>query len=766
MLKLINISKTYKIGNYSQKILNNISITFRKNEFVMILGESGSGKTTLLNIIGGLDKYDDGNIIINNKSTKKFKNKSWNSYRNNCVGFIFQNYNLINHISVLANVELALTLSGIRKKERKKRSIKVLEKVGLKDHIYKKPNQLSGGQMQRVAIARALVNNPSIILADEPTGALDSDTSLEIMDLIKEISKDKLVIMVTHNSELAKKYATRIIDLKDGKIIKDTNKMNFTEEVTDQLIIKKTSMNFWEALKLSFNNIKTKKGRTLLTSFASSIGIVGITLVLGISNGFNQQIDNFENNTLSALPLMITKEAIDLNQSNITNLDKILVKEEENLKKYPSNQEIYSYDTLEKLNIHYNKLTTEYLNYINNLDNKYYSGITIGKTPNMILLTKNNSEYKQIDLTEKMFPLPNNKFDKNNFVNTFFDVIEGRLPENKNELLLIVDNKNRIDSEILTKLGFNNKKKITFSDILNKEIKLVFNNDYYTKSKNTFVPKTNIEDLYNCSNNLTLKITGIIRSKRDKESIVGSDMGISYNEELIDYIISMNKDSQIIKEQKEKDYNTLTGVKFINSTEKENLLNYLGNDGNPSYIYIYPRSFEDKEYITTYLDKYNIDKSLDDKILYLDQAKIIVNLSSSIMNGITFILIAFSAVSLIVSSIMIGIITYISVLERTKEIGILKSLGASNKDILRVFKAEVFIIGLASGLLGLLIAYLLKIPLNKIIESFINMSDIVKFNINHMFILLIISTVLTLIGGLIPSIIASKKNIVDTLRKE
>ena len=763
MLKLINISKTYKNGCFINKVLDNINIKFKKNEFVAILGESGSGKTTLLNIIGGLDKYDYGDLIINNQSTKKFKSKMWDSYRNNCIGFIFQNYNLINHISVLKNVELSLTLSGICKKERRKRSINALEIVGLSKHLDKKPNQLSGGQMQRVAIARAIVNNPDILLCDEPTGALDSDTSIEIMELIKKISKNKLVIMVTHNEELARKYATRIINIKDGRIIKDKSKIETDSEFDNNFVICKTSMNFLEALKLSFNNIKTKKGRTFLTSFASSIGIIGIALILSLSNGFNIQIETFENNTLSTLPIIISKEAIDLNQDTLTNVEELVTGDDEILENYPKDNKIHSYSVSEQLNIHYNKIDNKFINYIDKLDKKYYSGITIGKTPNMLMLVKNNNEYKEIDLSNNFFPLPRSDGDKNNFINNLFDVIYGRLPNNKNEILLIVDSKNRIDKDILNKLGFNNQD-ITFKDICNKEIKLVFNDDYYKLQNNIFVPNSNLESVYNNPSNLTLKIVGIIRGKPDKKMVVGNDMGISYTEELSNYVINMNKNSEIVKMQKNVNYNVLTGIFYKNNYDKELTLNYLGNDSVPSYIYIYPSDFESKQYITNYLDKYNENKTLEDKIIYIDQGQLIVNLSSSIMTGITIILVAFSSVSLLVSSIMIGIITYISVLERTKEIGILKSLGARKKDITRVFTAEVFIIGLISGILGLLIAKLLSFPLNIIIESFTNLSNVCKFNISHMIILLIISVSLTLIGGIIPSIIASRKNPVDALR--
>lgn len=761
MLKLKNISKSYKTGEFNQKALNKVNIEFRKSEFVSILGASGSGKTTLLNIIGGLDRYDSGDLIINNKSTKNFKNKNWDSYRNNCVGFIFQNYNLISHISILDNVEMSMTLSGVGRKKRRKKAKEILKKVGLIEHIHKKPNQLSGGQMQRVAIARALVNDPDIILADEPTGALDSKTSIQIMELIKEIAKDKLVIMVTHNPELAKDYSTRIIELKDGKLISDSNPIEETETDKDSFIIKKTSMSFIQALKLSFNNIKTKKGRTLLTAFASSIGIIGIALILALSNGFDLQIDKFEQNTLSSLPIVISETAMNLDPES---LEKMMT-EEEKLEKYSDKEIIYPFNVEEQINLHMNKIDENYVNYVEKIDNDLITGITYGKITRLNTLIKNDGVIENIDLSNEFFMLPTSK--DNTFINTYYDLIYGSLPENKEDIILIVDSKNRIKSSLLELLGYDKNEEVSFKDIVNKEIKVAMNNDYYKNYGDFFMINTDLNQIYNSDNTLTLKISGIIRGKEDKETLVGSDSGLSYTNELIDYVSEKNKNSDIVKEQLNKNYNVLTGEEFKEgTTDKENILKVLGYDTVPSYIYLFPKDFDSKNEIIDYLDDYNKNLKDEDKIIYLDQASIITSLSGSIMDAITIVLIAFSAISLIVSSIMIGIITYISVLERTKEIGILRSLGARGKDISRVFTAEVFIIGLTSGLIGLLIARLLCFPANAVIESLTDLPNVSKLSIYHSIVLLIVSIILTLIGGYIPAKMASKKDPVKALRTE
>ena len=762
MLELKNIKKSYKTGEFVQHALKGINLEFRKNEFVAVLGPSGSGKTTLLNIVGGLDRYDSGDLIINGKSTKKFKQKDWDSYRNNCIGFIFQSYNLISHISVLQNVEMGMTLSGLSAKKRHKKALEVLKKVGLKEHAHKKPNQLSGGQMQRVAIARALANNPEIILADEPTGALDSKTSVQIMELIKEIAKDKLVIMVTHNPELANDYANRIVEFKDGELISDSNPVDNTKE-KDNYKIKKTSMNYLTALKLSFNNIKTKKGRTLITAFASSIGIIGIALILSLSNGFKLQIDKFEKDTLSQAPIVISKQSMDMN--SMPNL-----KEKDDLEEYTSEQVIHPEKTIENI-VHNNKITKEYVNSIKSLDSNLIGGISYQRATNLNLLTKIDGKIKQIDTSGITFPMPSTLDNQEATVmKDNYDVIYGNFTTNKEDLTLLVDSKNRVSETILKALGYN-KENINFDEIVGKEFKLVLNDDYYKKLGEFYTINTDLEKLYNNENTITLKISSIIRGKEGSDFAKLSGSGLMYNNSLVDYVIEKNSKSEIVSTQLEKNYNVLTTELFDKDTTEgkdayEMMLSYLGADTTPVAIQIYPKDFDSKDEVLKVLDQYNEGKSEEDKIVYMDQAKLITTMSGNIMDAITIVLIAFSAISLIVSSIMIGIITYISVLERTKEIGILRALGARKKDITRVFNAETFIIGLTSGTLGLIIAKLLTFPANHIIESLTKLKNVAKLNPVHAITLLVISILLTVIGGLIPSKVAAKKDPVEALRSE
>lgn len=761
MLQLKKIKKSYKTGEFIQHALKGIDLEFRKNEFVAILGPSGSGKTTLLNIIGGLDRYDSGDLIINGKSTKKFKQKDWDAYRNNSIGFIFQSYNLISHISVIENVEMGMTLSGMNAKKRHKKALELLKKVGLKDHAHKKPNQLSGGQMQRVAIARALANDPDIILADEPTGALDTKTSTQIMELITEIAKDKLVIMVTHNPELANVYANRIVEFRDGELIDDSNPLeNDKEENTYN--IKKTAMNYLTALKLSFNNIKTKKGRTLITSFASSIGIIGIALILSLSNGFKLQIDKFEKDTLSQAPILISKQSMDIGQ--ITNMT-----EKDELEEYPKEEVVHPQKTVETM-LHTNTITKEYMEKIKNIDSNNIGGIAYQRATNLNLLTKIDNKVKQINSTT-VLPLPSTlENEEAQVMKDNFEVICGKLSQNKEDLVLLVDSKNRVSESILKEIGYK-EENINFKDIVGKEFKLILNNDYYKKIGELYTINTDLEKLYENNNAIILKISAIIRGKEGSDFAKLSGSGLMYNNSLTEYVIEKNKESEIVKTQKEKNYNILTTELFDLETKegkdaKEMMLGYLGADTTPVMIQIYPKDFNSKDEILKVLDEYNEGKSDDDKIIYMDQAKLITTMSGSIMDAITIVLIAFSAISLVVSSIMIGIITYISVLERTKEIGILRALGARKKDITRVFNAETFIIGLTSGILGLIIAKLLTFPANSIIEKLTDLPNVAKLNPKHAITLLIISILLTVIGGFIPAKVAAKKDPVEALRSE
>lgn len=773
MLEIKHIKKSYKTGDFVQKALNDVSIQFRQNEFVAILGPSGSGKTTLLNVLGGLDHYDSGDLIINGKSTKNFKAADWDAYRNNSVGFIFQSYNLIGHISIQDNVEMALTLSNVKKKERRKRAREALKSVGLLEHAHKRPNQLSGGQMQRVAIARSLVNNPDIILADEPTGALDSNTSKQIMDLIQKIASDKLVIMVTHNQDLAYQYATRVIEVKDGKVVSDSNPLTKEEQEEEQYKLKKTKMSFMEALYLSFNNIMTKKGRTLITAFASSIGIIGIALILSLSNGFDLQIDKFERGILSAMPIMISKQSMDLDEESLVQLTG------EEQEKYPDKQTVIPKDNALESLVHQNKINDGYIDYIENISSDLVYGVSYTKMTALNVLTEHDGKVSVADTQDISFSALPKSLDENTpnaAMEAYYDILAGTLPQKKEDIVLIVDASNRVNTEILQLLGFDTMDEIPFDEIIGKTIKVALNDDFYVKMGDYFVRNPDLQSVYD--NSITLTVSGILRMKEDFPSYVSS-ASLCYTDELLDEVIAANNESEIVKAQQASDVNVLTGMPFSNSTSnpsssssagmtmtKDTVLGYLGADQTPYMIYLFPKDFESKDELLEYLDAYNDDKEDDDKVIYMDQAELISSMSSSIMSAVTIVLIAFSSISLIVSSIMIGIITYISVLERTKEIGILRALGARKKDISRVFNAETFIIGITSGLIGIGIALILTIPANQIIYNLTELENVAILNPLHALILILVSMTLTMIGGFIPARIAAKKDPVEALRTE
>ena len=773
MLEIKHIKKSYKTGDFVQKALNDVSIQFRQNEFVAILGPSGSGKTTLLNVLGGLDHYDSGDLIINGKSTKNFKAADWDAYRNNSVGFIFQSYNLIGHISIQDNVEMALALSNVKKKERRKRAREVLKSVGLLEHAHKRPNQLSGGQMQRVAIARSLVNNPDIILADEPTGALDSNTSKQIMDLIQKIASDKLVIMVTHNQDLAYQYATRVIEVKDGKVVSDSNPLTKEEQEEEQYKLKKTKMSFMEALYLSFNNIMTKKGRTLITAFASSIGIIGIALILSLSNGFDLQIDKFERGILSAMPIMISKQSMDLDEESLVQLTG------EEQEKYPDKQTVIPKDNALESLVHQNKINDDYIDYIENIPSDLVYGVSYTKMTALNVLTEHDGEVSVADTQDISFSALPKSLDENTpnaAMEAYYDILAGTLPQKKEDIVLIVDASNRVNTEILQLLGFDTMDEIPFDEIIGKTIKVALNDDFYVKMGDYFVRNPDLQSVYD--NSITLTVSGILRMKEDFPSYVSS-ASLCYTDELLDEVIAANNESEIVKAQQASDVNVLTGMPFSDSTDntvssssagmtitKDTVLGYLGADQTPYMIYLFPKDFERKDELLKYLDAYNDDKEDDDKVIYMDQAELISSMSSSIMSAVTIVLIAFSSISLIVSSIMIGIITYISVLERTKEIGILRALGARKKDISRVFNAETFIIGITSGLIGIGIALILTIPANQIIYNLTELENVAILNPLHALILILVSMTLTMIGGFIPARIAAKKDPVEALRTE
>ena len=773
MLRLNNIIKHYKVGNTRVEALRGVSLNFRKNEFVSILGPSGCGKTTLLNIIGGLDRYTRGSMHINNKPTSHFSDQDWDSYRNHSVGFVFQNYNLIMHINVLSNVELALTLSGISASERKKRAIEALERVGLKDQIYKKPNQLSGGQMQRVAIARALVNNPEILLADEPTGALDTKTSAQIMDLLKEIAKDRLVIMVTHNSDIAYKYSTRIIKLQDGLVIDDSNPYEVeTKKVIDEKYRPvKTSMSFFTALSLSFRNLSTKKIRTALTSFAGSIGIIGIALVLALSNGFRNYIAKVQSDTLTAYPLTISETAIDfsqLQQSNFMN----------NLKEFPEEQKVNINKISEKMGkvVIKNKITDDYVeNYVKTLNPNLYNAISFDYGVKLNVYQKvdvNNMDfYTSVD-TSSWQEIPDN-YD---FINSQYDKIGGSFPQEINEIALVVDKYNQITDVTLFSLGLykigDEIESLDFNEIIGKEYKLILNDDLYKEDESglKFNKEVVNEELYN--GGTTLKITGILRVKKDI-NFGALTSTVVYTKGLTEHVLENSLSSNIVKWQLDNPtIDVFEGEPFQETDQSieaqyQERIKDLGGRTTPVNISIYPKDFASKELIKEHLDKYNESITNDeDKIFYTDMMETILDTINTIIDVISYILIAFTAVSLVVSSIMIGIITYISVLERTKEIGILRSIGARKKDISRVFNAETIIIGFISGLIGVIFTIIVSFPINIILGKLVEIEGLASLNLIHGIILIVISMTLTLISGLIPSSIAAKKDPVEALRTE
>lgn len=867
MLKLEKITKIYDTAGFKQTALDEVSMNFRKCEFVSILGPSGSGKTTLLNIIGGLDNYTSGDLIINDISTKKYKDRDWDTYRNHSVGFVFQSYNLIPHQSILSNVELALTLCGVSKSERRKRAKEALTEVGLGDHLKKRPNQLSGGQMQRVAIARALVNNPDILLADEPTGALDSETSTQIMELLKKVANDRLVIMVTHNGELAEEYSTRIIKVKDGVVLDDTNPYDGKEEEksTDENTsekeskkkTKKTSMSFRTALSLSLNNLMTKKGRTLLTAFAGSIGIIGIALILSLSNGVQEYINKVQEDTLSNYPLTIQEESVDA--SSMIGIFMDNEEKEYNDDKIHSKQVIGQIfekisDEVKRNNL---KAFKEYIDKGDNDIKKYSNAVQYGygltlnvykdDEKNKIMQVNPPTTFEELGMTsssdESAYVMGQSTdvwtemIDNDELLKSQYDVISGVWPEKYNEVMLIVNENNEISDYSLYSLGIKDQNEIaekmhkinsgekieklqdesySYEDFLGLKYKVALNTDYYEKQGNTWINRKDNEKYMKSKlkDALEVKIVGIVKPKKEATATSMGDTGmIGYRKELTEYVIKGINDSKIAKEQLENpEINVFTGKKFspqaksnshfdfsslskkeqeymsklseeelataiasytemMSATYEENI-SKLGicNLEEPSFINIYPIDFESKDKITAAIEKYNEDKRKEGKesdvIQYTDMVATMMTSVTVIVNMISYVLIAFVGISLIVSSIMIGIITYISVLERVKEIGILRSIGASKKDISRVFNAETFIVGLVAGLLGIGITVLLNIPINILIKNVADVSNIAKLPTVGAIILVVISMILTMIAGLIPAKMASKKDPVESLRSE
>lgn len=880
MLQLKSIKKDYITEYGSVHALNDVSINFRKSEFVSILGPSGCGKTTLLNIIGGLDRYTTGDLIINGKSTEEFNDRNWDSYRNHSVGFVFQSYNLIPHLTVYENVELALTISGVKKEKRKEMVINALTKVGLEEKIYVKPNQLSGGQMQRVAIARAIVNNPEILLADEPTGALDTETSKQVLEILQEISKDRLVIMVTHNPELAKIFSTRIISLLDGKVTSDTNPYDGEEkenknEVKDKKL-KKTSMSFKMALSLSFKNLLTKIGRTLLVAFAGSIGIIGIATILAISSGFKSYIKNVEEDTLSTYPITIRENETNMSSSLEAFMGKGDTKENRNDDKVYSNN-IFSKVMASVISgTHTNNLKSfnDYLienedkikPYVSSIERSYGVTLNIFANSQDEVFQINPSQvfenaFKNVGMSEMSNSLTKNMgvwtqmLSNEDLIKSQYDLVAGNWISNYNEVLLVLDKNNEIPDYAMYALGLKPQEELEelltkvkngeepeniqtvyeYTDLLNKDFKIVYQANLYKKNADksgyTSIRDNNTEMLKQINNGLSIKIVGIIRPSENAvaQSINGT---ICYTSDLVNHIIFESMETEIVKEQlANPDTDVFTGLPFMNENltmdDLYNLINMIPNettkeqmlqainqakekgysdeiilsmlkknlntflqqagitidtyDSNlkklgvryldtPSSISLYPVDFSSKDEIVKFINEYNemVRNNGHEELVieYTDYIGILMSSISDVIDAVSYVLFAFVAISLIVSSIMIGIITYISVLERIKEIGVLRSVGASKLDISRVFNAETFIIGFTAGVLGILVSLLLLIPINLIIGNLANIHNVAKLPWEGAIILICISTVLSLIAGLIPARLAAKKNPVEALRSE
>jgi len=750
MLELKNIKKDYYVAGKPVPALKGIDLVFKDQEFVSILGPSGCGKTTMLNLIGGLDRYTSGDLLIDGKSTRDYKDQDWDAYRNATIGFVFQTYNLISHLSVLDNVEMALRLSGVAPKERKERATKALVDVGLKDHLTKRPNQLSGGQMQRVAIARALVNNPKILLADEPTGALDSKTSDQIMKLMKEIAKDRLVIMVTHNKDIADEFSDRVVNLLDGLVIDDSNpsENNQGKDVVGKLVNKKTSMPYLTALSTSFKNLLTKKGRTLITALAGSIGIIGIALVLSVSSGMTAYVDELQSDTLAGFPLTIEQYYIDFAEVGQERLS------EEGY--FPEGEDIVGYDPESEFITHANIITDDFITYLEDLDESTYNSISYTSSMHLNIAADGTKDNDELLEDEFYSQLPNNE----EFILSQYDVIKGDLATAMNEVVIVVDAKNRLDFDFIEALGLSIDGSYTFDDLIGLELKVFPNNLYYNESGGIYSGSNDISSIYDDSDAITLTVSGIIRVNEDASTDL-VDSGIAYTEALTDYMLDDAMNSDVVAAQL-----LSPTVSIVSGYNIYEVLLAIGGTDVPASIQIYPVSFDAKEEIKDYIDAYNETVDETHAIYATDLAAIISTSISSLISTITIILSAFAGISLVVSSIMIGIITYVSVVERTKEIGIMRSLGARKKDISRIFNAETVLIGFTSGLLGILITLLLIIPINLILANLLDVSGFAQLMWSSAIGLIVLSTFLTLIAGLIPSRIAARKDPVTALRTE
>lgn len=837
MLQLKDIKKQYVTGDTTVQALKGINLQFRKNEFVSILGPSGCGKTTMLNIIGGLDKYTSGDLIINGVSTVEYKDVDWDNYRNHSIGFVFQSYNLIPHQTVLGNVELALTLSGVGKKEKRERAVKALQQVGLGDQLNKLPNQLSGGQMQRVAIARAIVNDPEIVLADEPTGALDSETSIQVMQLLKQIAKDRLVIMVTHNPNLADKYSSRIVRLLDGQVIEDTNPYEAKDsELEHKKPGKKAAMSIWTAFSLSLRNLFTKKARTILTAFAGSIGIIGIALILSLSSGFQNYIYDVQQDALSNYPLTINSTNVDMAsffQSSGSNQDR---------EEYPDDDTVHSNNFLGDM---FNSMTDSIVQndlkslkkYLEeNIDRSKISGIQYTYNFNYNIYTEDGyklNPYEMPDVLKQMLQGNNmaglyesmmksattwsEMMDNPTLIQSQYDLLEGKWPSSAGEILVVVDRYNSIPDYNLYQMGFKSENELiysvmemlarqqlpnaspeeikqlaiammqsmgiqyeeseenfSFDEILGTKYKVLLDSDYFIEGQNADGQKIYVQDLEadmtdKLQSAFSLEIVGIVRL-RENVSSGALSTPVVYTNALTDYIINAtNASAPVAYQRANPDIDVTTGKPFESGRTMDNVLSLMGvaDKDTPASISIYPTSFNNKAYVIDVINQYNRDMPDEQKISYTDYMGVLMDSVSIIINAITYVLIAFVSISLVVSSIMIGIITYISVLERTKEIGILRSIGASKRDISRVFNAETVLVGLLAGILGILVTILLNVALiNPIIASLAHIYNVASLPLGGALILIIISVLLTLVAGLIPSGIAARKDPVVALRSE
>ncbi len=837
MLQLKDIKKQYVTGDTTVQALKGINLQFRKNEFVSILGPSGCGKTTMLNIIGGLDKYTSGDLIINGVSTVEYKDADWDNYRNHSIGFVFQSYNLIPHQTVLGNVELALTLSGVGKKEKRERAVKALQQVGLGDQLNKLPNQLSGGQMQRVAIARAIVNDPEIVLADEPTGALDSETSIQVMQLLKQIAKDRLVIMVTHNPNLADKYSSRIVRLLDGQVIEDTNPYEAKDsELEHKKPGKKAAMSIWTAFSLSLRNLFTKKARTILTAFAGSIGIIGIALILSLSSGFQNYIYDVQQDALSNYPLTINSTNVDMAsffQSSGSNQDR---------EEYPDDDTVHSNNFLGDM---FNSMTDSIVQndlkslkkYLEeNIDRDKISGIQYTYNFNYNIYTEDGyklNPYEMPDVLKQMLQGNNmaglyesmmksattwsEMMDNPTLIQSQYDLLEGKWPSSAGEILVVVDRYNSIPDYNLYQMGFKSENELiysvmemlarqqlpdaspeeikqlaiammqsmgiqyeeseenfSFDEILGTKYKVLLDSDYFIEGQNADGQKIYVQDLEadmtdKLQSAFSLEIVGIVRL-RENVSSGALSTPVVYTNALTDYIINAtNASAPVAYQRANPDIDVTTGKPFESGRTMDNVLSLMGvaDKDTPASISIYPTSFNNKAYVIDVINQYNRDMPDEQKISYTDYMGVLMDSVSIIINAITYVLIAFVSISLVVSSIMIGIITYISVLERTKEIGILRSIGASKRDISRVFNAETVLVGLLAGILGILVTILLNVALiNPIIASLAHIYNVASLPLGGALILIIISVLLTLVAGLIPSGIAARKDPVVALRSE